>query len=419
MLKLARIKQKFTKKGLDEPGRYFRSLLAGSRFSTAISDRQRIAIGVGSRGISNLPVFLRELADYLKQAGRKAFIVPAMGSHGSATAAGQKKVLENLGIDEKTVAAPIVSSMEVVSIGEVRLGHKRYPVYTDKVAWEESDAVLLINRVKPHTDFTGRYESGLVKMATVGLGNHKGAGQVHSLGAYGLEVLMPKLAKAVFGAGKLIGGFAIVEDAYHDTAEVHWLDGSEILAAEPSLLERAKTFMPKLPIEDIDLLIIRQMGKEISGVGIDTKIIGRMMVPDRPEPASPRIGLIGVCDITDASYGNAMGVGLADFITKGLFERIDFQALRENVLTSTFYLRGKIPIVLDDERQMISVAVEYFKKRRKREIKAVIIENTLNLSQVYVSEAVLEQLKERDDIEITGRLKEIAFDDNNRIAVEF
>jgi hypothetical protein len=419
MLKLARIKQKFMEQGLDRPGSYFRSLLEGDRFNNAILGREKIVIAIGSRGISNLPIFVKELVGYLKQSGKTVFVVPAMGSHGSASAEGQKKVLESLGIDEKTVAASIVSSMEVVSIGEVKLEQRRYPVCVDKVAWENSDAVLLINRIKPHTDFTGRYESGLVKMATVGLGNHKGAKQVHSLGAFGLEELMPKLAEVVFEAEKLIGGFGIVEDAYHNTAEVRWLDSSEILAEEPALLERAKSLMPKLPIEDIDLLIIRQMGKEISGVGIDTKIVGRMMIPNRPEPKSPRIELIGICDITDASYGNALGVGLADFITKRLFERIDFEALKENVLTSTFYRRGMIPLVLDDEREIVSVALEYLSRRGRAGPKVVIIRDTLNLYDMYVSQAVLEELKGRGDIEIACEPKQIRFDDENRIVAEF
>jgi len=419
MLKLARIRQKFISRGLDRPGRYFHSLLESEGFNNAISGREKIAIAIGSRGITNLPVFVRQLVDYLKKAGKVPFIVPAMGSHGSASAAGQKKVLENLGVDEKTIAVPIVSSMDVVSIGEVALDVRSFPVYVDRLAWQDSDGVILINRVKPHTDFVGRYESGLAKMAAVGLGNHKGAKHVHSLGVFGLEELMPKLAEVVFKTEKIIGGFAIVEDAYHNTAGVHWLNSNEILAEEPALLERAKTLMPKLPIENIDLLIIKRMGKEISGVGIDTKIIGRMMIPDRPEPESPQIELIGVCSITDASYGNALGIGLADFITKRLFEKIDFQALKENILTSTFYQRGRIPLVLDDEKEIVSVALEYFSRRGRAEPKVVIIRDTLSLSDIYVSETVLEQLKDRDDIEFARPTKEIEFDNENKIIVKF
>jgi hypothetical protein len=419
MVKLAKIRQLFEHRGLDSPREYFQSLLKSGAFNKAISGRKRIAIVVGSRGISNLVVFVRELAEYLKKAGIEVIIVPAMGSHGFATADGQRMVLENLGINEETVGAKILSSMEVVSLGEVKLDGRSYPVYVDRAAWEMTDGVILLNRIKSHSDFIGRYESGLVKMAVVGLGNHQGAEQVHSLGTRGLKELMPLMAEVVFGSDKLLGGFAIVEDAYHNTAGVHWLESSEILEKEPAILEEANSMMPRLPVETIELLLIKQMGKEISGVGIDPKIVGRLGIWGEQELQSPRIELIGVCDITDASYGNALGVGLADFITKKLFEKIDFAALKENILTATFYQRGKIPLVLEDEREMLKVCLRHFQRRGTEQAKVIIIRDTLSLSDMYVSEAILDEIKERSDIEITGEPQEVVFYESNEIVTDF
>ena len=198
---------------------------------------------------------------------------------------------------------------------------------------------------------------------------------------------------------------------------MHWLDREEILDKEPHLLHESKSLMPRLPVDNIDLLIIKQMGKEISGAGIDTKIIGRLMIWGEDELTSPSIELIGVCDITDASYGNALGAGLADFTTRRLFDKIDFAALKENVLTSTFYHRGKIPMVFEDERELWEVSLQHFKRRGVEKPKIIIIEDTLHLAEVLVSESVLDEVAGRDDIEILNELQEITFDSDNRIIV--
>jgi hypothetical protein len=415
-MKLAKIRQLFPHHELESPKEYFSDLLSNSRFKTALSGRKRIAIAVGSRGISNLVMFVSELVRYLKELNIEPFIVPAMGSHGSANADGQTRVLNELGITQQSVNAKILSSMDTITLGNVKMDGMEYQVYVDKTAWQ-ADGVILLNRVKPHTDFVGKYESGLVKMSTIGLGNHTGAQQVHSLGVRGLSELIPVLAKAVLSDSKVVGGFAIIEDAYHRTARVNWLDREEIMDKEPQLLEEARSIMPRLPIDKIDLLIIKQMGKEISGVGIDTKIIGRLMIWDREEFLGPKIELIGVCDITEASYGNALGVGLADFITKKLFEKIDFAAMKENILTSTFYQRGKIPLVFEDERELLDVALQHFQRRGVNKPKIIVIKDTLRLDVIHVSESVLEEVKNRDDIELASELQEIVFDNNNGIVV--
>jgi hypothetical protein len=418
MLKLAKIRQVFPNRRIELLEDEFSVLLSSSRFNEGIRGRKRIAIAVGSRGISNLVMLVKKLVEYLKGVGIEPIIVPAMGSHGCATAEGQEAVLNKLGVSLETVGAEIVSSVDVISLGEVWMEGGEFAVYVDKVSWERTDGVILINRIKPHTDFTGRYESGLVKMATVGLGNHKGAQQVHSLGTAGLKKLMPCLAEVVLGDSKVVGGFATVENAYSQTCGLYWLDRDEILDKEPAVLEQAKALMPKLPVDEIDVLIVKRMGKEISGVGMDPKIIGRLMIWGEEEPASPRIELIGVCDITDESCGNALGVGLADFITRRLFERIDFRAIKENVLTSAFYQRGKVPLVLEDEREVLEVCLRHFERRGEKDAKVIVIKDTLNISDMYVSESVLSQLKDRDDIEVVSGPAAVAFDSSNRMVLE-
>jgi len=416
-MKFAKIRQLFPHNALTSVEQTLSETLGSSKFRTAISARKRVAIAVGSRGISNIVTIVKALVAALKDAGVEPFIVTAMGSHGSATADGQAAVLEKLGINESAVGAKIHSSMDVVTLGEVEIHGRAFPVYVDKAAWQ-SDGVILVNRVKQHSDFTAKYESGLVKMATVGLGNHEGASQVHSLGTVGLKELMPAIAEVVFGNGKVIGGFAVVEDAYHECAGIDWLGHDEIMAREPELLEKAKALIPHFPVEDIDLLIIKRMGKDISGVGIDPKVIGRMMIRGEEEPATPRIELIGICDISTASCGNALGVGLGDFITRELFDKIDFQAIKENILTSTFYQRGKTPIVLENEREIIEVVQGHFERRGRDRIKAIMIKDSLHLSQVYVSEGILEEISGSDKIEILSDLQEIEFDDQGRIIAD-
>jgi hypothetical protein len=222
---------------------------------------------------------------------------------------------------------------------------------------------------------------------------------------------MPLLAERVFSSGKVLGGIAIIEDAHHDTSELRWLPAGEIMREEPLLLERARSLMPRLPLEEIDFLMIERMGKEISGVGMDPNVIGRMMIHGEPEPPSPRIELIGVRDLTDASRGNACGVGLADFTTRKLFEKIDFRATAENVLTSTFYQRAKLPLVLDDERDMLRVALDHFRRRGNDRPRVLLIRDTLTLDELLASESALAALAGRPDIELLSPLREYPFRD--------
>ena len=419
MLKLAKIKQSFPSFAIPSPEKELAATLNDGTFTRAIAGRKKVAIAVGSRGIANLPALVGAIVRSVRSTGAEAFIIPAMGSHGLATATGQEMVLAKLGITRDTVGAEIVSSMDVISLGQVQMDGRRFEAFVDKAAWELADALILVNRIKQHTAFIGKFESGLVKMATIGLGNHKGAEQVHSLGTRGLRELMPALAEVTLANEKIIGGLGIIEDACHETAALHWIDREEIMRREPLLLDQAKSLMPRLPIDRIDFLLVRQIGKDISGAGLDTKVIGRLMITGEEEPPLPQIELIGICDITDASYGNALGIGLGDFITKHAVRKIDFDALKKNILTSTFYQRAKTPMVLDDEREMVDVAVRHFQKLGRERPRVVFIRDTLNLSDIYVSESVLDEIAGRDDISVISGAEEVAFDADGRIIVEF
>jgi len=416
VLNLAKIRQKYKSEKIPHPVEYFESLLKNNSFNQSIKGCKKIAIAVGSRGIKDIDEFVRILVNFLNTQGFSPFIVPAMGSHGNATPEGQLQVLKKLGITEEKIKAPIISSMDVKKIGEVNFQGEKYPAYIDKTA-SEADGIILINRVKHHTAFYGDYESGLVKMIVIGLGNHIGATAMHSLGADGLENIMPEIARYIVQKEKILGGFCIVEDAYQDTARIYWVNINEIFKKEPEILKEAKSLAPRLPINKINLLMIKQMGKNISGTGIDTKIVGRMHSKKLEEFSDIKIDLIGISDLTDESCGNASGVGFADFITERLYKKIDMKATLTNVMTSKFFIEAKIPIVMKNDKEIIETAMDYFFGKRIKNPKIIVIKDTLHLIEMSVSESVLEEIKDRKDIEIVSELNEVKYDQEGYLLV--
>ena len=354
----------------------------------------RIAIGIGSRGIANLQPLAQELIAFLKAKGAQPFVVPAMGSHGGATAEGQAGILAGLGITEAALGVPIVSSMDVAEIPAQGLSHR---LFMGRNAFE-ADGVVLLNRIKPHTDFHGTYESGLVKMSVVGLGNHEQAKIMHGLGVGGLRDLIPLAARQVFATGKILFGLAVVEDAHDDTMRVRALRPEAILAEEPELLRLAVASMPKLPADRIDILIVDTMGKNLSGTGMDTNIIGRIRVKGAPEPELPAIGAIIVDDLSPESHGNALGIGLADIITRNLFDKIDFKAMYANVVTTTFLERGKTPIVADGLAQAFDIAMRTAGGRPFDQLRVIRIGNTLHLEEMHVSPAAYREMAGRVEL---------------------
>jgi hypothetical protein len=369
------------------------------RIGVAIEPKSRIAIAAGSRGIANIAAVIKAVVAHVKVQGAAPFIVPAMGSHGGATAEGQAEVLSSYGITERSVGAPIRSSMDVVELTQAGDPHR---VFMDRHAYE-ADGVILVNRIKPHTDYHGTYESGLVKMSVIGLGKHRQALEIHSYGVHGLRELIPPTAERILATGKILFGIALVENAYDETMMVRALNAGEIMQAEPGLLDIAKAHMPRLPTDEIDVLIVDRLGKDISGCGMDPNIIGRIMIRGEVEPESPRIKSIVVTDLTDGTHGNALGIGLADVITRRLFDKINLPVMYENIVTSSFLERGKIPIIAQD------AATAYAYARRScgmippgRE-RIVRISDTLHLGEVYVSPAILDEIRDRADIQVLGK----------------
>lgn len=324
-----------------------------------------VAVGVGSRGLDNLPLVVRTVVAELKAGGLCPFIVPAMGSHGGATAEGQVSVLHDYGISPNTVGAEVRATMEVEEVGRLDgddagdfAGH---PVYCERNALS-ADAILLINRIKAHTDFRGPIESGIAKMSVIGLGKRHGANSVHLNGARGLRDLMPRIARYLTAHLPIIGGVALLENELGRTSEIHPLTGAQIgREAETALLERARATAPRLPFSEIDILVVDEMGKNISGGGMDTHTIGRGHMPSIPEHTwgGPNIRLIAVLDVTAESHGNVTGLGIADFTTRRLIEKADFEATYINYRTSGEggAQRARLPIILPTSEDCVRSAI--------------------------------------------------------------
>jgi hypothetical protein len=270
----------------------------------------------------------------------------------------------------------------------------------DRLAFE-SDGILLINRIKPHTDFHGPYESGLVKMSVIGLGKERQAVAMHDFGVHGLRDLVPKAAARILNLGKIIGGLAIVENAYDETAHIEFVPAHQILAREPALLDEARKNMPRLPVDDIDVLIVDELGKNISGSGMDTNIIGRIRIPGEPEPPAPRIRSIMVDDLTPESHGNATGLGLADLITRRFHQKIDFAATYRNIITSSFLERGKMPVIAENAKEAYRIARRTCGVISPDAERIIRIRNTLHISEIYISRALARDLSHHPEISIS------------------
>jgi len=409
--KMVKIRQKFRAPVIKDVKGEVSKQIKNSRLKERIKPKDKVAITAGSRGIRHIAEIITTVVKEVKDLKGDPFIVPSMGSHGGATAEGQIAVLKSYGITEDSVGAPILSSMEVVKVGEIK---GDVPVFMDKIAFN-SDAIIVVNRVKPHTSFRGPVESGLMKMLAIGLGNHAGASLVHSFGSRGLREMVPAAARVMLKKAKVALGIAILENAYDETAKIVAVEPEDFEKVEPGLLEEARQLMPHLPFDEIDLLIVDEIGKNISGTGMDTNIIGRLMIRGEKEFEKPQIDKIVVLDVTPESHGNAIGVGLADITVKRLVDKIDYHATYTNVLTSGFLNRANIPPTFQTDKEAIATALRTFKRIKPQRARVVRIKNTLHLERVYISEALLEEAKEREDIEILGELEEMAFDSEGNL----
>ena len=352
--------------------------------------RGEVAITAGSRGIANIPLILRTCGGWLRERGATPFVVPAMGSHNGGTADGQQAMLESLGMTEAALDMPIHASMDTIKLGEVPTG----AAAMDRIA-HEAAGVLVVNRIKLHTSFGGppygkHCESGLAKMITVGLGKIDAAKTFHTASTRDKPATLNRMAQLAIDSGKIWAGLAILEDGYDQTAELHALAAGDILTSEPALLARyAEHYFPQLPVDNLNVLVVEQIGKNFSGTGMDTNVIGRHALNDAPFPDRPKIGGIAALELSPQSHGNAMGIGMADVITQRLYDAVDFDKSRLNAQTACEPSIVDVPLVLPDDQAVLAWLEETYGSERW-----MIAPNTLELGEVRVSEDLVEEIQE-------------------------
>ena len=409
------VRQKFQDRALRDLAGEVRSQLAGSPFAARLAPGSRVGIGVGSRGIANIAVIARAAVDYWKSMGMSPFLFPAMGSHGAATAAGQADVLAHYGITEASMGCPVVSQLDVVSLGRTPEGIE---TFMDRVA-HESDGVMLLSRIKWHTDFTGKIESGLCKMMAIGLGKFAGARKYHVWGRrIGMENVVRSVGRQVMASGKLLGGIAILEDACHHTAHVEAVPIDTLEQREEELLALVKSWAGRLPF-DLDVLIVDEMGKNYSGTGIDTKVVNRTNTAIyNPWPDVPSITRLFVRELSPLSYGNAVGLGMIDVVTDRLVEQVDWNATRINTLTAGNPAAMRVPMHFPTDRECLEAVAGTIPKFDFAEVTFGWIRNTMELQTLAVSENLRPRIESDPQLEIFAGHAEIRFGaDGNLLGV--
>ncbi|MEH7112906.1 lactate racemase domain-containing protein [Neobacillus niacini] len=407
--KMAKVKVKFDNTKIEDLEPALLAKLQQEHIKSTVKPGMEIAVAVGSRGLDRLVELTAVTVKFLKDLGAKPFIVPSMGSHGGATAEGQREVLAHLGVTEESAGCEIRSSMEVVKLGELPNG---LPVYVDKYA-SEADGIVVINRVKPHTAFRGPVESGIMKMISIGLGKQRGAEACHQLGFKYMAENVPAMAKMIMEKKPLLFGVATIENAFDKIAGVDVLSPAEIIEKEADLQTKAKELLPKLYFEQLEVLVIDQIGKNISGDGMDPNITGRYPTPYAH--GGPDVNKMVVLGLTPQTEGNANGVGTADFTTKRLVDRMDLEVTYANGLTSTVVAPTKIATTLPNDREAIQAAVKTSNILDFNKVKLVRIKNTLELSEIEVSEALVEYVKQHPHMELISDLYDLPFDENGNL----
>lgn len=405
------VRQKFPAREISSIAEDIKRLFQQDGKVKTLKKGARIAVSVGSRGINSIDKIVHALVQELLGLRMKPFIVPAMGSHGGATAEGQRKVLEGYGITEKTIGIPIISSMEVKKLGELDDGT---PVYLDREALG-SDGIVIVNRVKPHTAFKADYESGLLKMLAIGLGKHKGATAFHSCGVDQFGKLLPQLGKVVIDNAPVLFGLAILENAYDRPTRFEIVWKEDIVAREKELLGEAKSLMPKVLLNDLHLLIVQEMGKEISGSGMDPNITGRSSSRHFHMADALRTERIAVLNLTPASKGNASGIGVADITTKKLVDSIDLDYTYVNAITSGILPTARIPIHMPTDREAILLSLKTCPRLKHPESRFVWIKNTLSLERIYASEPMLPEIQRNPQLEVMGDPRPMPFDSQGNL----
>lgn len=403
-----RVRQKFARPRVADVAAEVAAQLGRLRLAERIRPGQSVAITAGSRGITQIATIVRACVDVLRSLGAQPLIVPAMGSHGGATAEGQLRVLATYGITEAAMTCPIRSSMETVVVAQAAEG---FPIHFDRHAFE-ADHVLVVNRVKPHTDFSGSLESGLMKMLLIGLGKHAGAKIYHrAVRDYSFEQMARSAGEQVLACCRIVGGLGIVENAYDETARLLGVAPHEFIERETELLVQAKQWMARLPFERVDLLIIDEIGKNISGTGLDTNVVGRKSDVHQAGPDEwPKVRRIYVRGLTPQTCGNATGIGIAEFCHRRVVEQMDLNATRINCLTSGRVSVGMLPFDFPHDRAALEAALPTIGLTEPHNARVLWIKNTLALEEVECSAAYREEVETREDLEILSELRELRFD---------
>ena len=405
--KMYKVRQVFDTARIEDVAGELKKQLNRPEILSAVKPGMRIAVTAGSRGIDNIVLILRETVSFLQERGALPFIIPAMGSHGGATAEGQTAILESLGITEESVGCPICATMEVKVLTHLADGT---PVHMDRFAYE-ADGVVVVNRVKPHTGFRGRYESGLFKMMTVGLGKQKGAEMTHGRGRLKMGETIELCGNAYLDRANILFGVATVENSFDKTYQLAALTKEEIREQEPTLLETARKLLPSLYLQYADVLVVDRMGKNISGTGMDTNIT-RSYTHGYGISREGRAKRIAVLDLTEESHGSAVGIGQGDVTTQRLFDKMDFNTTYPNLLTSGGTDSAKIPMILDNQRLAIQAAIKTSAGSEPKNVKLIRIRDTLHITEIEVSQGFIEQAKSTPGMEILEGPYDWAFNEN-------
>ena len=399
--------QTFENTPLEDPAQYLKDKLAAINLSSRIKPEQTVAITAGSRGVTDMALAIRTLVAEIKKIGAHPFIFPSMGSHGGATDEGQADILDALGINETSCGAPIKSSMETIHIGETIHG---LPVYVDANA-HQADHIIVINRVKPHTDFEGEIESGLTKMMAIGMGKQKGAETYHNaILEKGYYDTFTTVVDVILEKAPVTLGVGIVENQLDQTEEIGVAWREDIPALDRRLLVKAKSVFARLPFDQIDLIIVDEMGKDISGTGMDQNIIARTVIKVGTVPATPKIRRIFVRDLTPASHGTATGLANADFALTRLIDKVDKHATYTNCISSCEPAMAAIPIHFDTDKEVIEAALRTIGSRTPEQARIVHIKNTLHLETLAVSESMVDEIKENPNLKAKGKAVPLSFD---------
>jgi hypothetical protein len=410
--KMAKVRQKLNDKILEDIPGEIRKQILQDKITSTIKPGMSVGVTCGSRGIANIALIIKETVAILSELGAKPFVFPAMGSHGGGSAEGQRDMIEGFGVTEEYIGCPIKATMEVVQIASLDDGR---PVYIDKYA-SEADGIVLVGRVKAHTCFRGTYESGMLKMLAIGVAKHQGAEACHSQGFRKMAENVPAYGKAILNNSAVLFGVAIIENAHDQTNRIITLTKEEIPEIEPTLLEDAKAKMAKIFFDDIDIMIVDEIGKNHSGDGMDPNITGSYQTDYASGP--PNVDQYVVLDLSKETHGNSLGVGMANYTTKKVFDQADFDTAYPNALTARVVYAVRMPMVLNTEKLAIQAATYVATGNGAENPRVLRIKNSSHVDEIWISEAMLKEARENPNIEIIGEAVPFDFDTDGKLRRE-